>query len=572
MADKKISELDQTLNLDEQAEFPLSQDNGGTPTTFKAKLTQIATKIIEAITFSNLTTTNKTVIGAINELDAGGGGGGASELNDLDDVDITSPTDGQGLVYDDATDKWVNGDVSADLDITTEITTPAPIISFNDGGDNIPLKSCNVAIVAQQASGTPSPDNPLSISGYSSVNVAVSSKNLWSNGDVSFTGNNTSVNFYQPLPPNTYTISATVTSNDTHATTCALIVYYTDGTNSSVYQFSRGSRTSITLTPSKYIHRLAFYSSDNYAHGGGDTATWADIQVEVGNQMTAYEAPTVHTVPLGQTIYGGTAELVNGNGSDELLAVTYTGQASEDWGQSGEYFYTTLAASVRTSFTVLCSCYKGVAPTSYTNLNNFECAMSDTLANLNIRDNRGLSLADFKTWLSNNPMTIVYKRVTPQSFTFTGANIPTLSGTNNIYADSGDIQSLEYFNDKGDDIAALHNALGEPLHIYSTDEKVVGTWIDGSDVYERVFSLSQRTPITDDYSTVLIPDVSVYGIDKLIDFVGYDNNGSGNLDDLKMTLAPIVPLISGQGALIVFYVQNNAYQITKYKIRYTKSS
>ena len=38
-----------------------------------------------------------------------GGGGGSSTLAGLDDVNISSPTDGQALVYDDTTGKWVNG-------------------------------------------------------------------------------------------------------------------------------------------------------------------------------------------------------------------------------------------------------------------------------------------------------------------------------------------------------------------------------------------------------------------------------------------------------------------------------
>ena len=38
-----------------------------------------------------------------------GGGGGASALDDLTDVDITTPTDGQTLVYDSANSKWING-------------------------------------------------------------------------------------------------------------------------------------------------------------------------------------------------------------------------------------------------------------------------------------------------------------------------------------------------------------------------------------------------------------------------------------------------------------------------------
>ena len=36
------------------------------------------------------------------------GGGGASALADLDDVEITSPTDGQALLFDDSDDKWKN--------------------------------------------------------------------------------------------------------------------------------------------------------------------------------------------------------------------------------------------------------------------------------------------------------------------------------------------------------------------------------------------------------------------------------------------------------------------------------
>lgn len=40
---------------------------------------------------------------------SGGGGGGSSTLSGLTDVDISNPTDGQTLVYDAASSKWVNG-------------------------------------------------------------------------------------------------------------------------------------------------------------------------------------------------------------------------------------------------------------------------------------------------------------------------------------------------------------------------------------------------------------------------------------------------------------------------------
>jgi len=85
------------------------------------------------------------------------GGGGASELNELSDVTLTSPTDGQILVYDNGTSKWVNSDpVSAsyteqfadgDLDsndvirITHSLDTTYPIVVVYDNSNNVIVPS-----------------------------------------------------------------------------------------------------------------------------------------------------------------------------------------------------------------------------------------------------------------------------------------------------------------------------------------------------------------------------------------------------------------------------------------------
>lgn len=53
-----------------------------------------------------LTDTRKLIINGV--IYGSGGGGGASSLSDLTDVVITSATDGQTLVYDATTQKWVN--------------------------------------------------------------------------------------------------------------------------------------------------------------------------------------------------------------------------------------------------------------------------------------------------------------------------------------------------------------------------------------------------------------------------------------------------------------------------------
>lgn len=49
-----ISELDEALELSDAAQFPYTQNNGGTLTTYKARMTQIAAKIVEDMTFAGI--------------------------------------------------------------------------------------------------------------------------------------------------------------------------------------------------------------------------------------------------------------------------------------------------------------------------------------------------------------------------------------------------------------------------------------------------------------------------------------------------------------------------------------
>lgn len=87
MADKKISELDSALLINNDAVFPMSQDNAGEPTTFKVGITQLGTEIAEDMTFSNLQTTSKKLVGAINEL---------LSLGSPIIIGTTAPTSSQG--------------------------------------------------------------------------------------------------------------------------------------------------------------------------------------------------------------------------------------------------------------------------------------------------------------------------------------------------------------------------------------------------------------------------------------------------------------------------------------------
>lgn len=68
MADIKIKDLGQALQIADEAEFAYTQLNGSSNTTYKAPMTQIAGKVAEGVTYANLATTSKTLVLAINEV------------------------------------------------------------------------------------------------------------------------------------------------------------------------------------------------------------------------------------------------------------------------------------------------------------------------------------------------------------------------------------------------------------------------------------------------------------------------------------------------------------------------
>lgn len=73
---------------------------------------------------SDLTTTAKdNLVEAINE--AAQSGGGASDLDDLTDVTISNPADGQGIFYDATTQKWVNKGSNVKVDDVSSASASA---------------------------------------------------------------------------------------------------------------------------------------------------------------------------------------------------------------------------------------------------------------------------------------------------------------------------------------------------------------------------------------------------------------------------------------------------------------
>ena len=111
MANIEIHELITAEELSASDVIAEQRENSGTWLTRKLTFNALGLFLNKVLNYaSDLHTTSKTIIGAINEL-AQGSGQSLDTLNDVD-IDDQTLTDGQGIVYDATAQKWKNGAVS----------------------------------------------------------------------------------------------------------------------------------------------------------------------------------------------------------------------------------------------------------------------------------------------------------------------------------------------------------------------------------------------------------------------------------------------------------------------------
>jgi len=88
---------------------------------------------------------------------------------------------------------------------------------------------------------------------------------------------------------------------------------------------------------------------------------------------------------------------------------------------------------------------------------------------------------------------MVYPLSTPTTETITPTNLPikSLFGYNHIESSTGDME-VEYITEEFQPIIDLIEA-NSGKHVYSTNEQVVGTWTDGSTIYEKTIMHNNTT-------------------------------------------------------------------------------
>lgn len=197
-------------------------------------------------------------------------------------VNISVPTKTSDLTNDgDGTSKYATED-------DTRIVLSAPagdIVEFSTGGDNMPMKAVEVSMSPIQ-----------DLNGYSSPWPAGGGKNKLDINNRHSSSNDHILVCNCSLDAGTYTISATVESTSP-SEKCLVLLVYEDNTNSENAYLSNNTRSSVTITATKKVMRVRFYSATNYNTSQNYTIQMSNAQIESGSTATAWE-PYSNVCPI----------------------------------------------------------------------------------------------------------------------------------------------------------------------------------------------------------------------------------------------------------------------------------
>ena len=365
-------------------------------------------------------------------------------------------------------------------------TASGAIASFTDGADGMPVKSCVVQIEPIQdlhGYGNPWPAG----GGTNLLNMTVDSINEGQ----SYTASGTEGNITLESTANygrcsylinglevgqSYTFTAKVTHSAASGKTCT--IYFNDanawsnsyGTRSIGNTVSAEQTLTITITATSTILFIGYYLSAGSGYGdvitvkearvvkGSSQGTWSPysnicpISGRTGAVVKASGADmtdphTTLNISFGQTVYGGTVEVVSGSGKKtlgkvKLSELSWNGYSSPSNGVFRAPIDGILCPNRQTPSSAISDALSAKAYAPITGSDYGRFAVTNDTGRLIIPTN-GLYTTVPAFLAAMGDIEIVYPLATPSDISTTPATLETVLGDNNIFADTGDV-SVEY--------------------------------------------------------------------------------------------------------------------------------
>ena len=353
-------------------------------------------------------------------------------------LDVTS---GMAFVQNADTNAYIERTFAKVDDVCIIPAVSGETISVADAS-GLPLKGLKIHGNTTQ-NGTPSPASPVELvspGNGGNIKLSVTGKNLIDCAEATAVYRRY-VNIPAALQPGTYTISGIVESTDTDAEVCNVGFDGGSETGGVAYvSLRRNVRNAATVTLHNPVSTVFFNASDISDHSKDDTLTLREIQLEPGTKATDYEpyqgqSLTVHT-PNG--LYGiddakDEIDLAGGVQIQRIKEVVFTGD--EVWQTFPDYphlFYTMTGIQAARNSRVLCSHFpydpgglmEGRNGCRFTANGNSQFYISSALHT---------SVADFKAWLKENPVTMQCILAEPVETPLSDDEVSAFDGLHSYY-------------------------------------------------------------------------------------------------------------------------------------------
>jgi hypothetical protein len=330
-----------------------------------------------------------------------------------------------------------------------EISVEGPAVSFETNVE-APLVSLEAQIVAlQEGSGTPSPSNVRPISGFSSVNVKRTGKNLLPPLSEEATSRNVT---FTPRTDGGIDLSGTATGGVAvvdlgrsenlwlnagtyfvNESTSLYIITVFDETSGTATVLKSGGGSFTITSRTKVFVRLGIPN-------GTATGTTVYIQLELGSSATTFSqyAGDEVTITLGQTVYGGSLNVTTGKLTITHKVITVEAVRNLAIHTNNIYYWIVDLPDTSINGTdVISSHFVGGRSVSkgncYITGDGQILIIVPTDQTLNTKE-----LAD--AWCTENKPQFVYPLAEEITVQLSPAEVNTIIGMNNISANTGDVK------------------------------------------------------------------------------------------------------------------------------------
>lgn len=330
--------------------------------------------------------------------------------------------------------------------------------------EGYPLSVKSTIVATQSGDGDPSPTNVRPIIPVNQVGVWAGGKNLCPYGSPTFTG------YYQAsfgffIPAGTYVFSVLVTTDDADYDN-NLVYFFNTKTGKGVVSktIKRNVRQDFFVSVPDKFDAIYLYASAGAQQSVGKTATFSDIQLEVGSAATAYEPyrGQLYTAQLDEPCYGGTVDLTGGTGQIDYLKIEIADSSKVNMANGSTIFYTSLTAlgfgdakykptqNVASAKLFMCDRLKPVQNVSDTSPYGEVAIFENGIIRMKVEG--VTSQQGARDWITANPVAIAYKLATPNPFKIDSLSIPAPASPATAYSTAGEItvegrsDPIEYIN------------------------------------------------------------------------------------------------------------------------------